>query len=95
MKITRTLANKLLVESPSFRDFVLNAIYPNVKNNLEKIVFDASNKIEAIKAIREYCAKNPDECKEAFPLENFYVVGDATVFGLASAKRIVEGIRTF
>ena len=77
MKITKDLAAKLLTESPSFREHVLNlAGFTHTSSLVEELIREAwqaalnprgSGKIAAIKAIKEYAANCPIQMEQEFP----------------------------
>jgi ribosomal protein L7/L12 len=92
MKITKELAAKLMVESATFRAYVLDSAFENdtysLVNKIKKICKDSGrDKIAAIKAVRELSRTNPErEFYDAYDV-NYY---SANTLGLVDAKRIVE-----
>ena len=85
MKITRSQAAKLLVESESFRTMILNKIYGDEKTNfvrsmikhVENVVYERrddniSPKVAAIKALRQYADQHKESFDKAFPEEKIF-----------------------
>ena len=96
MQITKTLASKLIEESPSFREYILNQLF-NFTDELIEIIKQICernklNKIAAIKELREYSMKNIEKFKNSsFPDITVFRSDNGTeIIGLASAKKLIE-----
>jgi ribosomal protein L7/L12 len=91
MEITKELASQILIESETFRQYVLAQALQNdpysLVNKIKRICNNnATNKIAAIKAVRELSRDTPEsEFKEAYG-----VCYSSSCLGLAESKMIVE-----
>lgn len=93
MQITKEIAQKLIQESPSFREWIVDEMF-NTPNNIHAQVKDIvtplrGNKIAAIRALRDFSVGKKSEFAKAYPLHHDYHVENDWL-GLASAKKIVE-----
>lgn len=92
MKISKELASKIILESESFRQFVVDTLFKGSAQELINQVkaicgANPSNKIAAIKAVRELSRLTSEsEFTDAYGVHYY----DGNVLGLADSKRIVE-----
>jgi hypothetical protein len=96
MKITKSLAQKLIEESPSFRQFVLDSLFfediENIRSDIRRIVEFSSDKIRAIKNVRQYSNDYQEQYRLAYPHHSF---ANSDCVCLTDAKRLVESFNCF
>lgn len=95
MNINKDLTHKLLIESESFREFVVNKLFSDVDviaNNIRSFIRDnRENKIKCIKYVRDNFSAS--ELTNAFPFFKFEVyrgITSSTDISLKNAKEFVE-----
>lgn len=88
MHITRKLANEIICESHAFRMHVLDLVYKDdLVDKLIRLVKDsAGNKIEAIKAVRNFVADNP----KIIDVLGVEIYGGGNSASLSWSKKFVE-----
>jgi hypothetical protein len=92
MKITKFLAFKLMDESESFRQFILDTLFGNtvIEDIVQICKNNPNNKIGAIKELRDYSIGKDQEFKDSGLVSVF-----DGVLGLVDAKRLVEKYGNF
>lgn len=91
MKINKELACNLLLESISFREFVVNEMFKKTHKELVNAVKSIceSNRLNKIRAIKEIRELSKETSPEAF-FEAYNVGYNGDSLGLGDAKKIVE-----
>ena len=98
MKIARSLAIILMEESPSFRMYVSEILFPNlsgIRRDVYNAVNNANGKIDAIKKVKTIYNENPEAFLDAYPQAELTEWGDQKSLGLAWLKKFVESFCDF